>query len=99
SPDLPPLSLHDALPILARTSHLVIPRAHRRLWRGRRGEGGRRGSAIPRKVDRYSGLHRRRTSDGSDARAGAHGRAVVGAAPLLRSEEHTSELQSLAYLV
>src|SRR5205823_14001957 len=86
------LSLHDALPICAPEPHLGVLQGPFELGEDRREPLGRRGgrrSAVvgdeirDREVDLVT--HRRDHRDG---------RCVDG-----RSEEHTSELQSLAYLV
>src|SRR5205823_13062754 len=86
TPDISPLSLHDALPILTadwigRVS--VKPRSR---------TPSRRRASRPRDVNGIGVV-----SHGVGARAGP-----CGATPIpftSRSEEHTSELQSLAYLV
>src|SRR5205823_13944863 len=86
------LSLHDALPISHRRNP---PRDHDRLARS----GG-----LP-SVTRGSGLDRRRDEDRRrfDLGTGSGGPWRGGLWRLehrkSRSEEHTSELQSLAYLV
>src|SRR5437016_4805925 len=84
------LSLHDALPI----SHLHRLHAHEaeaeedHVRRGG-GEAGERGRAVGHALD-----------DVAEAReARRHGRACFGVALDVRSEEHTSELQSLTNLV
>src|SRR5687767_15992363 len=80
------LSLHDALPIWCRRAD-----SHRRRPpRPRRHRGQIPAVVRQREVPRH---HRA-------AAAHAHGRpAAVDTPGLRRSEEHTSELQSLAYLV
>src|SRR5205814_7964752 len=91
-PHLPSLSLHDALPISwPRPLRVGAHRAHLS------GEGH---LTLPRRasIDHMDTLQRRRArADGSAA-----GRARVLAlllGGLARSEEHTSELQSLRHLV
>src|SRR5205823_7203044 len=91
-----PLSLHDALPILHADGRPAERPAHDRAARGR-GAGARH----PRLAHGPGGL-------GPGGPAAGPGRVdadhpAAGAAPAragsARSEEHTSELQSLAYLV
>src|SRR3989441_8996219 len=81
------LSLHDALPI-SRPDGVLEPRERRLRSQGRPGEGIALEQEL---VDRIVG------QPGSVVAVGvAAGEAKE---PLPRSEEHTSELQSLAYLV
>src|SRR5205823_8779015 len=86
------LSLHDALPILAEGAHRRVAGLVRAVDGAR---GAERGDLVT-----PVGHHHAPLDDGE--------RTVVGIAPLgvhvelaadERSEEHTSELQSLAYLV
>src|SRR5205823_14433455 len=89
-----PLSLHDALPIWL-------------LDAGRRRPGARLPPALLAALPRHRRRHHFRPRRA--ARTGPRGRPVQGRrlrarrpplhVPLPRSEEHTSELQSLAYLV
>src|SRR5205823_11482982 len=98
-PDTYSLSLHDALPIFQvaaaeearhRGELQVASRAVRRLLRGRH---GRRGYQAP--ADRPRPGGRGRFAEGAD-QDGEGDPAAEG--HQARSEEHTSELQSLAYL-
>src|SRR5205823_12255369 len=86
---LSPLSLHDALPIFA------LLRAG--LPRGPLGAGVRqvRLHRRPGPLQRAVG----RGHAGAERRGGVAGRPAEHVAGDQRSEEHTSELQSLAYLV
>src|SRR5205823_14425703 len=85
-PEISTLSLHDALPISAR--HV------------RRGEGGPGGPFV-RHRELHAGATHHADAPGAARRRGHRARQLgcLLADPLERSEEHTSELQSLAYLV
>src|SRR5205823_14128689 len=97
--ELSPLSLHDALPIYAR------PRRLKPIRRCAPGSIGPLRSVAAARVlvglqaARAAARQRRRAARRRDlcaARRLAHRAGIAGIA---RSEEHTSELQSLAYLV
>src|SRR5687767_15270831 len=89
------LSLHDALPIYE--SELIAPltsfwpKSSRARWRCSRASDWLSSSAVA-SLARFSGDALAVVLFGSAA-------AVVGAGGVRRSEEHTSELESLAYLV
>src|SRR3989441_8548921 len=90
-PEIYPLSLPDALPIWPPRP---VPRARRAAQSrseavARAGDAARAGAAAP-APGRAGGRHDQ-AGEGEDCRAPADDRG--------RSEEHTSELQSLAYLV
>src|SRR5205823_14311261 len=89
-PALSPLSLHDALPIFR------LRRARRGRRGARRGRVGRDARALAggRGGGEGAGAWRDRAPDGGVRRA-----VPRRPAPGPRSEEHTSELQSLAYPV
>src|SRR5205823_14426015 len=87
-------SLHDALPIyrIKRAQPPELPPAVDRA--GRDGlEGQRPAGGLPRRFEGAEAIPTADVIGGIDQREGLH--------PVLldRSEEHTSELQSLAYLV
>src|SRR2546425_3332627 len=66
------------------------------------GQGGERGVVQPLRVverEQQGTLLRRRHRGGDEGVAQGHGRLGGAEAGAQRSEEHTSELQSLAYLV
>src|SRR5205823_13534361 len=84
------LSLHDALPILLDGVVEEVGQHLAKLVRIRRDRG-----QCARRVDRELDDGRRVGTDRVDDAAGKG----QGVAALDRSEEHTSELQSLAYLV
>src|SRR5205823_12624629 len=94
TPHIYTLSLHDALPILA---HLDVLE-HRRPAHERREAAAQR--PVPEGDGRPEGVPEERVEI---AERGAHGEAgpllEADVGEELRSEEHTSELQSLAYLV
>src|SRR5205823_15081011 len=94
STELYTLSLHDALPISSRVLHVRVPGAARAplaalaadLPRPGEGRAEESPARAQRRVLRLSSLRRGR-------------RPPLRRLEHLRSEEHTSELQSLAYLV
>src|SRR5205823_6689426 len=98
-PAPPPLSLHDALPISSGAPFVAHPPRRR---------GGHRRDACataaaqadrlgPRPSHSRTAVLRRQVEPGLFAPVVQE--AIVGRAEVPRSEEHTSELQSLAYLV
>src|SRR5205823_14152742 len=91
-----PLSLHDALPIF----DPPIPAVRARRRRSRRDDPAapQPYARDPAAQDRRDPAARRRVDRGDafGESGGGDGRLFLD---LLRSEEHTSELQSLAYLV
>src|SRR5205823_11986061 len=92
TPDTYPLSLHDALPIFQRMDPGRRPAAQG----DRMGGGERQGRARPDLPDRRVERPQRRGLRGP----GQNGRQdCPDVRSVARSEEHTSELQSLAYLV
>src|SRR5205823_7996929 len=84
TPALSPLSLHDALPICAASQCVPAPDAGRARSAGQLA-AGIHGAAGNRRVEHQLSRNARREL-----------RAPLSS---IRSEEHTSELQSLAYLV
>src|SRR2546425_5949145 len=89
------LSLHDALPICEAVPRRANGAGHRprAVVLGRRPPERRRAGAYTRWAGAARRHRARRGASRPGARAGRAGRAGS------RSEEHTSELQSLAYLV
>src|SRR5205823_14768770 len=96
TPDIFTLSLHDALPILIGSARAQSPYRLPPIWVADRalGEAARRVCRNSARPDANGASGRRRRSERSQT--AAHKRRATRTA---RSEEHTSELQSLAYLV
>src|SRR5205823_15056625 len=94
-----PLSLHDALPIWLRAGRRVRVRPRPPSPRAPAGAAGgprrltRSGAGPGRGLVRHGAPEERRRRDGLAVRFGRGAFRAAG-----RSEEHTSELQSLAYL-
>src|SRR5205823_14506094 len=98
TPVLSTLSLHDALPIWA-AAHVLGAAGHGHVGvaeqdRLGRGEDGLQAAAAQPVERQRRHLDRQPALDARDAR-----QVVVMCVGVDRSEEHTSELQSLAYLV
>src|SRR5205823_15046114 len=86
------LSLHDALPISNAGTTNTCARTPR--------TARRRGFTFPREASAAHGLeYARLFEDRPELVPHLFGAGVIGIAGRPRSEEHTSELQSLAYLV
>src|SRR5205823_14019151 len=96
TPAIRPLSLHDALPI-SRGPQGAGPR-HARYVRAAVAERAVHWAGGARRADGASAFQRVVRASREDLRSDRHGLHDYQRV-LSRSEEHTSELQSLAYLV
>src|SRR5205823_13192857 len=89
-----PLSLHDALPIFV---HALGEAAFR--LRGALGDGADSLKQFNLPLERATSASLEAIKSFSEGRRLSREQGSLNGVPALRSEEHTSELQSLAYLV